>query len=53
MVFKSDKEIDTRIGKAYAVLHEFYRSVVTKLLAVKSVFVPIPTSDHEYRVMTI
>jgi len=34
MVFKSDgkrnKKIDTRIGKANAVLRELYRSVVTK-----------------------
>ena len=49
------KEIDTRIGKANAVLREVYCSVVTKrelsktakLSVFKSVFVPIRTCGHE------
>ena len=59
MVFTSDgsrnKEIDTRIGRANAVLRELYFSVVTKrelskttkLSVFKSVFVPILTCGHE------
>jgi len=56
------EEIDTRIGKANAVLRELYRSVVTKweyelsnttkLSVFKSVFVPILTYGHESWVMT-
>jgi len=64
VVFTSDgrqsKEIDTRIGKASAVLRELDRSVVTKwelsntakLSIFKSVFVPILTYGHEYWVIT-
>jgi len=59
MVFKSDecrnKGIDTRIGKANAVLREFYCSVVTEqglsnnanFSVFKSVFVPLLIYDHE------
>jgi len=59
VVFTSDesrnKEIDTRIGKANAVLRELYRSVVAKrelsntakLSVLKSVFVSILTCGHE------
>ena len=59
VAFTSDgwrsEEIDTRIGKANAVLRELYRSVVTKrelsnnakLSAFKSAFVPILTLGHE------
>jgi len=59
VVFASDgrwsEEIDTRIGEANAVLHELYRSVVTKrelsnttkLSVFKSVFVPILTYGHQ------
>jgi len=59
VVFTSDesrnKEIDTRIGKANAVLREFYCSVVTKrevskyakLSVFKSVIVPTLTCGHE------
>jgi len=58
-VWKAE-EIGTRIGKAIAVLHEFYRSVVTKrelsnttkLSLFKSIFVPILTYGHESWVMT-
>jgi len=54
------QEIDTRIGKANAVLREIYRSVTTnrelsnttKLSVFKSIFVPILTYGHESRVMT-
>jgi len=57
---RQKREIDTRIAKAYAVLRELYRSVVTKLelsntakLSIfKSVFVPILTYGHEPWVMT-
>ena len=50
-----NKGIDTRIGKANAVLRELHFSVVTKrehskkpkLSVFKSVFVPILTSSHE------
>ena len=64
VVFASDarwsKEIDTRIGKANAVLRELYRSAATKrelsntanLSVFKSVFVPILTYGHESCVMT-
>ena len=53
-------EIDTRFGKANAVLRELYRSVVTKwelsntakLSVFKLVFVPILTYGHESWVMT-
>jgi len=49
------KKIDTRIGKANAVLHELYRSVVTKwehsntakLAVFKSIFAPFFTYSHE------
>jgi len=63
-VFTNDgspnKEIDTRIGKASAVLRELYCSVVTnrelsnteKLSVFKSVFVPILTYRHESWRMT-
>jgi len=63
VVFTSDgsrnKEIDTRKGKANAVLREFYWSVVAKrelsktamLSVFKSVFVPILTCGHESSVM--
>jgi len=52
--------IDTRIGKANAVLHELYRSVALKhelsnaikLSVFKSIFVPILTYGHESWVMT-
>jgi len=59
VVFTSDgsrnKEIDTRTGKANAVLRELYCSVVTKrelskntkLSIFESVFVPIFTCGHE------
>jgi len=65
VVFASDgrwsEEIDTRIGEANAVLHELYRSVVTKrelsnttkLSVFKSVFVPILTYGHQPWVMTV
>jgi len=50
-----NKGIDTRIGKANAVLRELYCSVVTKrelsknakLSIFESVFVPIVTCGHE------
>jgi len=50
-----NKEIDTRIGKANAVVHELYRLVITKSelsdtakpSVFKSVFVPILTYGHE------
>jgi len=53
------EEIDTRIGKANAVLRELYRSVVTKrelsntakLSVFKLVFVPILTYGHESWIM--
>jgi len=63
-LFTSDgrwsEEIDTRIGKANAVLRELDCSVVTKrelsnivkLSVFKSVFVPILTYGHESWVMT-
>ena len=59
VMFTSDgsrnKGIDTRIGKANAVVRELYCSMVTKrelsknakLSVFKSVFVPILTSGHE------
>ena len=54
------KEIDTRIGKANAVLRELYCFVVTKpelsnttkLSVIESIFVPIHTYGHESWVMT-
>ena len=57
---RRDMEIDSRIGKASAVLHELYRSVVTKqelsyaskLSIFKSAFAPILTYGHESWVMT-
>ena len=64
VVFKTDgrrsRKIDTRVGKANAVLREFYRYVVTKrelsntvkLSVFKSVFVPNLTYGHEIWVMT-
>jgi len=64
MVFTSDesrnKGIDTRIGKANAVLRELYCSVVTKrelsknakLSVFKSVFIPILAYGHESSVTT-
>jgi len=63
-LFTSDgrwsEEIDTRIGKANAVLREVDRSVITKwelsntaLLSIfKSVFIPILTYGNEYWVIT-
>jgi len=55
-----NKEIDTRIGEANAVLRELYRSVFTKrklsntakLSVFESVFIPILTYDHDSWVMT-
>jgi len=64
VVFASDgrwsEEIDTRIGKANAVLRELYRSVgtkqdlsnTTKLSVFKLVFVPILPCGNESWVMT-
>jgi len=57
---KRNKEIDTRIGKANAVLRELYRCVVTKwelsntarFSIFKPVFVPILTNGHESWLMT-
>jgi len=57
---RRNREIDTRNGKANAVLRELYRSVVTKLepsniakLSVfKSVFFAILTCGHKSWVMT-
>ena len=57
---KGGERRHTRAGKAKAVLHEFYRSVVTKrelsntvkLSVFKSVFVPIFTYGRESSVMT-
>ena len=54
------QEIDTRIGKANAVLRELYRSVATKrelsntakLSVFKSIFVTILTCGHKSWVMT-
>ena len=54
------EEIDTRIGKANAVLPELYRSVVTKrehsntakLSVFKLVCVPVPPYGHESWLMT-
>jgi len=59
-VWRKARKIDTRIGKANAVLRELYRSVVTKgelsnaakLSVFKSIFVPILTNGHEPWVMT-
>ena len=56
---RRNKEIDTRIGQANAVLPELCRSMVTKrefpntadLSVFKSVFVPILTYVHESWVM--
>jgi len=64
VVFTSDanrnKDIDIRVGKASAILREFYRSVVpdrelsntTKLSVFKSVFVSFLIYAYEYWVMT-
>jgi len=64
VAFTSDgrrsEEIDTRIGKANAVLHKLYRSMTTKqvlsntakLSVFKLVFVPIFSCGHESWVMT-
>jgi len=64
VVFTSDgsrnKEINTQIGKANAVLRELYCSLVekrelsrsAKLSVIKSVFVPILTCGHESYVTT-
>jgi len=57
---RRNREIDTRIVKASAVLRELYRSVVTKqelsntakLSVSKSALVPILTYGLESRVMT-
>jgi len=57
---KRSKEIDTRIGKAKAVLRELNSSMVTKrelsnnakLSGFKPVFVPILICGHESSVMT-
>ena len=57
---RRNKDVGTRIGKARALLHELYRSAVTKrelsntpkLSVFKSVFVPILTYGHESWVMT-
>jgi len=64
-LFKSDgnqnKEIDTRIGKANAVMRELHRFVISKRelqhtakhSAFKSVFVPILNQGHESLIMVI
>ena len=57
---RQDEELDTRIGKASAVMRALHYSVVmkrelskkTKLSIFKAVFVPIPTYGHESWVMT-
>ena len=57
---RQDKELDTRIGKASAVMRALHNSVVmkqelskkAKLLIFKTVFVPILTYGHESWVVT-
>ena len=57
---RQDNELDTRIGRASAVMHQLCRSVVlkrelctsAKLSVFRPVFVPIPTYGHECWVMT-
>ena len=57
---RKDNELNSRIGKASAVMRQLYRSVVlkrelctkAKLSVFRSVFVPILTYDHECWVMT-
>ena len=57
---RQDKELDTRIGKASAVMRALHYSVVmkrelskkTKLSIFKTVFVPILTNGHESWVMS-
>ena len=57
---KQDQELDTRIGKASAVMRALHYSVVmkrefskkAKLAIFKTVFVPILTYGHESWVMT-
>ena len=57
---RQDNELDTRIGKASAVMRQLYQSVVlkrelctkAKLSVFRSVFVPIPTYGHECWVIT-
>ena len=57
---RQDNELDTRIGKASAIMRQLYRSVVlkrelrtkAKLFVFRSVFVPILTYGHECWVMT-
>ena len=57
---RQDEELDTRIGKARAVMRALHYSVVmkpelskkAKLSVVKAVFVPILTYGHESCVMT-
>ena len=60
VAFTSDKELDTRIGKAGAVMRAFHYSVVVKrklskkakLSIFKTVFVPILTYGHGSWVIT-
>ena len=57
---REDDELDTRIGKASAVMRALHYSVVmkrelskkTKLSIFKTVFVPMLTYGHESRVIT-
>ena len=57
---RQDNELDTRIGKASAVMRQFYRSIVLKrvlcteanLSVFRSVLVPILTYGHECWVLT-
>ena len=57
---KQDEETYIRISKAGAVMHALHRSVVmkrelsskAKLVVFRSIFVPILTYGHEFRVMT-
>ena len=57
---RQDNELDTRIGKACAVIRQLCRSVVlkrelctkVKLCVFRSIFVPILTYGHECWVMT-
>ena len=57
---KQDEELDTRIGKASAVMRALHYSVImkrelpkkAKLSIFKAVFVPILTYGHEFLVMT-
>ena len=57
---RQDEELDTRIGKASAVMRAWHYSVVmkrelskkAKLSIFKTVFVPILTYGHEFWVMT-